>query len=132
MDIYTIQIAKRSKLPMDIEFIDATRKSGDLRLAPTWNMVMGVKDHIAAHCNPEIGVSIADFRRQYRDIIQQSIMDDRPFWEALVQKEKIAIACYCSLETNKIKFCHRLLLKEYLLHLCHLKQIPSTDCGEIT
>ncbi len=129
MEIYTIQISNRHKLPDDIEFIDTTRKSGDERFAPTWEMVMGVKAYKKGVRDSNV-ISPGEFKRRYRNIIQNSIHDNREFWEAFVQKKKIAIGCYCNIENQIDPFCHRLILKEYLLHLCHLKQIHATDCGE--
>lgn len=133
MEIYTVQIAKSKKVPSHIRVIDATVKSGDRRLSPTWDMVMGVKDYLKAYRAGEdtspYPITVAEFKKEYKRLMQVSLELNRDFWVSLVNEESIAVACYCSLDMPH-PFCHRLLLKHYLVGLCKQLDIPVSDKGE--
>lgn len=119
MDVSTIQLAQwRKAKDLNIELIDTTVKSGIQAFAPTWEMVMGHKAKT---------ISDEDYTQQYRDLMLRSYMTNQTVWMGLLEKEKIAIACYC----NPDKFCHRHLLVKYLEGVCNARNIPFRYLGEI-
>lgn len=103
MEVYTYQIAKwRLVKKMDgVKAIDTTIKTGFKQLAPTWTMVLGIKDK---------SLSSEKYTQMYHDMLECSRKAHPAFWEALFRQEKIALGCYCKPDT----FCHRYLLVAYL------------------
>jgi len=63
--IYTIQIAvaHRLALTQDSRYLDTTVKSGDGAFAPTWKIVMGVK---------EGSMSQKEYTQQYYEMMDRS------------------------------------------------------------
>lgn len=119
MDVSTIQLAKwRLAKDLNIEVIDSTVRSGIPALAPSWNMVM---QHKSGKLSDE------DYTKQYRELMLKSYMTNQTVWNELINKDKIAIACYC----NPDKFCHRHLLVKYLEGVCVSRNIPFRYMGEI-
>ena len=119
MDVSTIQMAKHRKLEsLGIELIDTTVKSGIKAFAPSWEMVLGHKTG---------KISDEEYTKQYREMMLRSYMINQTIWFNLLQKEKIALACYCSPD----KFCHRHLLVKYLEGICGVQKIPFRYMGEI-
>ena len=118
MKLITIQIAKmRQAIKEGYEVIDTTVKSGDKRLAPTWDMVMGHK---------EGKVSDEEYTNRYEEIIKKSQEEHPEFWKELCRKEKIIIACYCKAGV----FCHRHLLTKYIKEYCKENRIVFSYVGE--
>ena len=102
MEVYTIQMARwRSLKETDITLIDTTVKSGYRFLAPTWDMVQGIKRGTL----PE-----EDYTVQYLAGLDRSVLKAPDLWADLLTFPKIALACYCSSHT----FCHRHILAKYL------------------
>lgn len=119
MDIATVQLAKWRKLkPLNFELIDTTVKSGIKAFAPTQEMVLAIKDGT---------ISEEEYAKQYRELMLRSYMTNQILWNNLVQKERIAIACYCTPGT----FCHRHLLIRYIEKICLSSDIPFNYVGEI-
>lgn len=120
MELYTIQIAKwRLAKKQNIEFIDTTVKSGVAWLAPTWDIVSNVKD---GTITPE------QYTEVYNRLMIESMFRHESDWYDLLNKNKVAIACYCA-DGN---FCHRHILKRIIKNLCFHYSIPYVDGGEIT
>jgi len=102
--IYTIQIATAHHLGLtkDPRYLDTTVKSGDKTFAPTWKMVMGVK---------ESGISEEEYTREYLDRMRASYRNNRQRWDEVLGMEEVILACYCRPDS----FCHRYLLKDMLV-----------------
>jgi uncharacterized protein YeaO (DUF488 family) len=119
MQIYTIQMsAWREAKRLEITFIDSTVKSGDKRLAPTWDMVINSKNG---------NMTAAEYEIKYRELMAKSQADHPKFWDELCAMPKIALACYC----NRFVFCHRHILAEIIKEYALTKKIVIKICGEI-
>lgn len=115
MELYTYQIAQWrvvKALGSDIVIIDTTVKSGYSQLAPTWDMVTGIKQG---------RITEEKYTRLYYRILDYSRRVNPNFWDSLLRIEKVAIGCYCS----RGKFCHRHLLAEYLGRLTTVKHVAE-------
>ena len=101
--IYTIQVSvtRRLGLTHDPNYLDITVKSGEPAFAPTWKMVMGVRQG---------KITEEEYTRQYYGLMRQSYRENRGRWEEVLGLEKVVLACYCRPDT----FCHRYLLKDML------------------
>lgn len=114
MDIYTFQLGKLEHLVFsDIPLLDTTVKSGVWQLAPTWDMVMGVKSG---------KITPAQYTERYMAMLTHRYFTDPLFFEWLIAHEKLAVGCYCEAG----KFCHRHLIVQFLSHITALNY-----CGEI-
>lgn len=115
MELYTYQIAHWrvvKALGDDITILDTTVKSGYSQLAPTWDMVMAIKQG---------RISEEKYTRLYHRILDYSRRVNPGFWAALLRLEKVAIGCYCP----GGKFCHRHLLAAYLGQLTSVKHVAE-------
>lgn len=113
----------RKAKELGIELIDTTVKSGNSIFAPTWEMVMDIKN-----ATPEGRVAAEElYTRRYRIAMQNCWKQHSGQWLQLLAKERIAIACYCKPGV----FCHRHLLIEYLQKVAERKGIPFTYKGEL-
>ena len=121
LQILTTQISKwRLCRDHKIFFLDTTVKSGYSLFAPTWDMVMAHKASI---------MSDEEYSHLYRKILINSWMSRREEWMKFLQTpEPVALACFCKAG----KFCHRLLLKDFLQQLCKQLNIPFEYFGELT
>lgn len=125
MKIYSIQMAKwRKAKELGVELIDTTVKSGDLMFAPDWEMVLRIKQ--ATEETKEFEEKL--YTGKYSLLMRQSFTKNREAWKALLEKENIAIACYCKVGV----FCHRHLLIKYLLAAAKFFNIEASYEGEIT
>jgi hypothetical protein len=104
LHIYTIQIsaAHRLRLTQDPRYLDTTVKSGDKAFAPTWKMVMGVK---------EGRISEEEYTREYLDRMRESYRNNRQRWDEVLGMDEVLLACYCPAGS----FCHRYLLRDMLV-----------------
>lgn len=121
MRLMTIQVGKwRLAKSHDIFFLDTTVKSGYSLFAPTWDMVMGIKNGT---------MSEEEYSKLYRDKLIQSWMSKREDWMKFLNDDTpTALACYC----KPGEFCHRILLKDFLQQLCKQLNIPFEYFGELT
>lgn len=102
MIIYTYQVAKYRKLQRHgIPLLDTTVKSGEPRLAPTWDMVMGHKRGT---------IDDVTYTRYYRAILDYWWFADPAFFDDLLSMPEVALGCYC----RNGNFCHRYLLVNFL------------------
>lgn len=100
-------------------WLDATRKTGDLRLAPSWNMVSAIKKQ---------QISESDYTREFYHLMMESIKANRDYWLNLAKEDSVVvIACYCP----PGDFCHRLLLADIFHRLCVKAGLPFKYIGEI-
>jgi hypothetical protein len=125
LDVFTIQTARwRLARNRDITVLDTTVKTGTSIFAPTWNMVMGIKNG---------DLTWDEYTKHYWERMNASWKSkDRSIWIAtLKETEPLAIACFCryeGLETH----CHRFLLKDLFEKLCAREGIPFLYYGELT
>lgn len=119
MILYTIQVPRwRRAKALGIEFVDTTVKSGLSWLAPSWDIVMGVK---SGKITPE------EYTVQYTELMRKSYRENKALWLELCRKDTIAIACYCPAGN----FCHRYLLVEFIKAICKAENIPFEFKGEL-
>lgn len=119
LTVYTVQMGKwRQVKEKGAQLIDSTVKSGYQFLAPSWDIVMGVKnDQITEEQYTEV----------YERMMDNSIANQRLKWEELIRQGTIAVACYCTAG----KFCHRHLIVPRLEGLCRNAGIAFEHAGEI-
>ena len=86
----------------DPRYLDVTVKSGDKAFAPTWKMVMGVKQG---------RMSEEEYTREYYERMRESYRQNRQRWDEVLSMEEAVLACYCRAGS----FCHRYLLKDMLV-----------------
>jgi hypothetical protein len=114
MDAYTFQLGKLENLAFgDIPYMDTTVKSGTWVLAPTWEIVMGVK---SGKITPE------EYERQYWAMLEWRYFNFPEYFDWIISHEKIAFGCYCAAG----QFCHRHLIIKFLSHITDLNY-----CGEL-
>jgi len=114
MKLYTGNIYKLRGIE---DYLDITVKSGDLRIAPTWNMVKGIKNGT---------MTKVEYIKQYKELIEKSIIENKGFWLELIERDELIIACYC----KAYSFCHRYLLVEIIEKLCKENDILFSYVGE--
>lgn len=107
VELYTAQIRYSGDDRLDI-----TVKSGDGVFAPTWDMVMGHKNHF---------ISDDEYKKKHIELMRMSRKNNPLRWQEIMNKEKIVLTCYCSAG----KFCHRILLAKML------EMIGATYKGEL-
>lgn len=102
MKIYTFQLGKLENLIFtDIPFYDTTVKSGLWALAPTWEIVMGVK---SGKITPE------QYEAEYMAMLEWRYFTYPEFFDWLLSHDQIAFGCYCVAGV----FCHRHLITKFL------------------
>lgn len=120
MNLYTIQMASwREAKRLGIPLYDITCKSGDEIFAPERS---DLYEHKAGRMSDE------EYTRRYREKMLRTYNFYRPEWDRFIQKEVVALACYCPAG----KFCHRYLLKDILLKLHMRLHLPCAYLGEVT
>lgn len=83
------------------KYLDITVKSGDKTFAPTWKMVMGLK-------NGEI--TREQYIEEYTEMMRKSYKENRDRWEEVLGLDEVVLACYCKPD----QFCHRVLLAKMM------------------
>lgn len=107
--VYTIQLNRQAQAAfMDVEVLDITVKSGDLTFAPQWEYLMAYK-RSEIPWSHYVELYLADMT------LSQKRSPER--WEALLQKDTVALACYCPPGNP----CHRHLLADLLMEK-HLRR----------
>lgn len=115
MELYTYQVAHWRRLQnRGIRLVDTTVKTGCVQLAPTWEMVLGVKRGT---------LSEAQYTTHYQQILEYWWFRDPLFFDDLMQTPRLAVGCYCAAG----QFCHRHLLVGFLQHIT-----PLEYRGELT
>lgn len=124
MSCYTIQLAHYRVLKdTDYVLADTTVKSGDARLAPTWDMVRMVKNALPGDAE----AVQAAYTEAYVAMLRMSYANDPVFFHDLIRTEKLVLACFCPHCT----FCHRYILIDFLMLIAELITVPFRYCGEI-
>lgn len=110
---------------LNIEVIDTTVKSGLAWLAPTWDMVRLIQRARAGEIDSK--VAEAQYTEQYTELMRKSYRDNREAWLGLLQREQIALGCYC----KPGEFCHRHLLMKFLAAAAEKEGIVFFNKGEL-
>ncbi|MBN22764.1 MAG: hypothetical protein CL678_15875 [Bdellovibrionaceae bacterium] len=118
MQLYTVQLGQWRLVPPDVELVDTTVKSGAKFLAPTWDMVMGVKDG---------SLTEEQYTVQYYAMMRESYRRNKEQFLALLGKPAVALGCYC----KPGDFCHRLLLIDILKRIAIVNDIHFEYVEEI-
>lgn len=133
MKLYTIQMSQwRKAQALGIPFLDTTVKSGDPTFAPSWEIVTAYKQGRSLHpgLSPEESYTI-----NYKELMRQSLRQNRSRWLEVIQMDQVAIACYCGYydqsQPAHIRFCHRHILCELLSLLCAQQGVAFEYAGEI-
>ncbi|QVD49091.1 hypothetical protein LUCX_21 [Xanthomonas phage vB_XciM_LucasX] len=119
--VFTIQVGKwRLAKDRDIKMMDTTVKSGYSLFAPTWDMVLGIKQG---------SMTEEEYTELYWRILNQSWKQNQQKWmDFLKDDDQYALACYCKAGA----FCHRHLLIKFLEKLCAKLELPFEYYGELT
>lgn len=121
--IYTVQMAQhRLVKKKGLELLDITVKSGDPRLAPTWDMLKAYKSSKMTKSAEEI------YTEDYIEKLSKLHRDSPEVLHGLLAREHLVLACYCPPNT----FCHRHLLKDILIKIADQIGVEVIDGGEIT
>lgn len=119
LKIYTIQLSKwRLATAKGIKITDTTVKSGHHQLAPSWDMVNGIKNGF---------ISEMEYKRRYKEVIERSQKNYPDFWRLLIENEIICLACYC----RAGYFCHRHLLADDLMTYARSQNVDCEIMGEL-
>lgn len=81
---------------------DITVKSGHKAFAPSWDIVMGVKNGT---------VTEKQYLDRYITMMHNSFMNNRSAWVELLSKDIVTLVCFCPRGT----FCHRYALVDILI-----------------
>lgn len=121
LQVYTSRISSR-----DPDRFDITRKSGGKAgspFAPSWSILMPVisaRHQADPHEASERAWSA--YVPAFLDEMRRSYIEHRESWEALLDRQRVVLVCYCQNE----KRCHRRLLANRIL-----PALGAVDCGEI-
>ncbi len=127
--LYTSRIAYRGA-----DQLDTTVKTGagfGKLLAPTWDLVGGVKHYETQGRDPRwlryTPLTQEQYIDGYYDLLRARYkVDVRPFIE-LIQRKRLVICCYCAADT----FCHRHLAVGILVKIAAAHGLPCERGGEL-
>lgn len=115
MIVYTSQIAKAKNHP---NFLDVTVKSGNKAFAPTWKIVIDLKNR---------DITKKEYITKYVQLMRESFKNNREEWYQLISQTEVVVCCYCKAG----EFCHRYILVNILRELCKKKGIKFEYRGEV-
>ena len=120
--IYTAQMGKRFQLAKEGRAIlDTTVKTGDRRLAPSWDFLVEYKS------SPRSPADQARYRELYLNKLKAMHHQTPDVLLDLLKRDEVILTCYCPAG----QFCHRHILKEILTLLGSRTGVNVEDCGEI-
>lgn len=99
LKVYTSQYSYRGE-----DRLDTTVKTSDGLFAPTWDIVMGIKNK---------KITEEEYRKQYLQLLRKSYTTKKEQWKEILAKESVTFVCFC----KKGDFCHRLILAEIFQRL---------------
>lgn len=124
MELYTIHRNKENLAKsLGYTYLDTTVKGGTSILAPTWDMVMGVKDWFKGIGN----YTEEDYTRDYERLLARRYRDNPDAFHDIALMDRVAFCCYC----RPGDFCHRLLLVDFFERLCGWLGIEFHYLGEL-
>lgn len=101
MEIYTFQLANWRKVKeLGVPYINTTIKSGEWRLAPTWNLLMAYRNGL---------IDDEQYTVAYNALLEERYNKEPEYFNALSNKDAVAFGCYC----KPGKFCHRHILVKF-------------------
>ncbi|MHB8624573.1 MAG: DUF488 family protein, N3 subclade [Aggregatilineales bacterium] len=128
--IYTSRIAYIGQ-----DRLDTTVKSGagiGKLLAPTWDLVGGIKHHETEGSDPRWVKYTPMTREQYVEgyyaLLRKRYKANALPFLALLERERLTICCYCAVGA----FCHRHLAVDILEKIALAKGMPFARGGELT
>jgi uncharacterized protein YeaO (DUF488 family) len=110
MKIYTSRIGT--------EGLDITVKSGDKVFAPSWEIVLGLKDG---------KITWQQYVERYTKLMRKSYKNNTKRWMEVINQDKVILLCYCANPDR----CHRSLLKDMLIKVAEFNGIEAEYLGEI-
>jgi len=124
IELYTVQLARwRLAQSKNIVVVDTTvksaPKSGYGFLAPSWDIVMGVKSG---------EITEEEYTNTYIRMLDYSVVANADKWRELLALPRFAFACFCS----SGKFCHRHLLASYFQSYAKEQGVELRLMGELT
>ena len=84
--------------------LDISVKSGTELFAPTWDMVIGLK---------EGRITEKEYIHKYVELMRQSYINNKSKWDSHLSKQRIVLCCYC----KPGEYCHRITLAKILANL---------------
>lgn len=118
MRIYTAQIGRSGSGLI----LDTTVKSGaglGKMLAPTWDIVWGVK---------KAQISEQEYETSYLAILRERYSRDKAAFLEILALEEVTLTCYC----RAGKFCHRHIAVNVLEKIAAHHGIPFERGGELS
>jgi hypothetical protein len=115
--VYTISIAnaKRLEIIKNKNYVDVTLSTGEKLVAPTWNMIRGVKSG---------KITESEYTVMYNVILTCAAREHKEEFVSLFKKvDYVILGCYCPPGA----FCHRTLLSQFLV-----EYFKAEFGGEIT
>lgn len=121
MLLQTTQMAKWKQIQTleGVTFLDSTVKTGVPIFAPTWAIVLGVKNGT---------ITEDEYTLEYTRLMRQSYLDHTHAWLTMCRNPHVIVACYCPAG----KFCHRHLLAKMFQSVCIKHNIDYRYGGEFT
>lgn len=101
--------------------LDITVKSGKgigTVFAPTWDMVMGVKQG---------RITEAEYTEQFLNLLRERYRRDEAAFTEVLNREQIVLLCYCRAGV----FCHRHLVVDVLEKIARAKGLSFERGGEV-
>lgn len=119
MFLFTAQMAKGRLLKgQNVLWLDTTVKTGNKLFAPTWDIVMGIK---------EGKITEEEYTQRYYQLMRESYKQHKAEWLALFQHKVVILACYCA----DGAFCHRHLLANILEKIALHEGLSFKVLGEL-
>jgi uncharacterized protein YeaO (DUF488 family) len=119
MKLYTTTVYSWRRIKkLNITFLDTTVKTGNRLYSPTWPLLTKYQNGL---------ISDTDYTDAYYPLMRASYKNNQSEWDALLENDTLALACYCKPDT----FCHRLLLKDMILKIAESKGMAVQYLGEI-
>lgn len=118
MDLWTIQLSKGRKAEAaGIPVLNTTVKNGDKVFAPTWEIVLSVKNG---------SITPLQYTEVYNQLMRDSYNRHRGRWIEVCSMPIVAVSCFCP----DGKFCHRHLLADMFIRVCNKHGLPVRHLGE--
>lgn len=104
-----------------VDGLDITVKSGKgigKVFAPTWDMVMGVKQG---------RITEAEYTERFLNLLRERYRQDEGAFIEVLKREQVVLMCYCRAGA----FCHRHLVVDVLEKVAKSKGLPFERGGEV-
>ena len=109
LKVYTARIGNNG--------LDITVKSGDPVFAPSWKIVMDLKND---------KITWEQYVKKYTIMMRHSYLRNFQRWMEILRKKEVTLLCYCS-DPNR---CHRILLADMFVKVGEDKGINVQYMGE--